>query len=134
MTITPELLLHWAQGLCNMPNADRDSALELIATPELPPDIRNFHISTDDKTHQLRHIEIEILAPGISLDALRAVLGPDRDYVRFHPNAPFDQWFPIKVSGAPCTCDVFATFPTKPSADSMSTKLMLRYGPSPAPT
>ncbi len=135
MTITPELLLRWAQGLCNTANADRAAALALLALPDPPPpDITRVKIDTDDKTQQLRYVAIDIAPPGLSLGALRAVLGPDRDYVRFHAKAPFDQWFPIKVPGAPCTCDVFATFPTKPSAESTSTQLMLRYGPSPAPT
>ena len=145
--ITPQLLHTWAQGLCKLPNAGRADAAAMLALPgpivqhtkfarvEPPPaGVVHLDIYDDPETHtKLRYIQIVLESPGLSLSALEAELGKSKTAVRFHPDSTYDQWFAITVAGAPCTCDVYATFPTEPAASSTATRLMLRYGPSPAP-
>jgi len=144
--ITADLLRRWADRLCLLARGGRtETAQQLeLASPlvhhkdhalvEPPPaGAARMRIFDDLATHTtLDFVDLELAPPGLTLADLQAQLGPGEPSVRVSPWSAHKQWFKIEVAGAPCTCDVFASFKDAPTATSRTTELMLRRNPSPA--
>ena len=145
--ITAETLHRWAERLCFMTSGGRAEAAALLevsprlvdhpdfARVEPPPEgATRLRIFDDLATHTaIDYLDVELVPPGIPLAALEARFGPGEAAVRVSATSPYKQWFRVELEGAPGTCDVFASFPQKPTATSSTTSIMLRRNPSPAP-
>ena len=145
--ITAASLRRWAEQICQLSTGGRaETATALGVTAAItahrdyalvdpvPDGAKRMRIFDDLKTHsKLDYLDLELLPPGLTLEALQAELGPGRTSVRTSPYAPHDHWFEIQVDGAPGTCDVYASLKDPPTAASTSTMFRLRRNPSPAP-
>jgi hypothetical protein len=144
--VTADTLRVWSERLCHLATGGRAAAAALLEVTAPLVDHRDFalvpppegatriRIFDDLSTHTtIDYIEVQLAPPGILLAALEATFGPGEPSVRVSATSPYKQWFRVELPGAPCTCDVFAEFPTRPSAASSTASIMLRRNPSPAP-
>lgn len=133
--IDPSTLRTWADRLCQLASGGRAEAAQAIGCalddPQLPG-VERLRIFDDLATHTtLDYLDLELAAPGLTLEELQAALGPGEPSVRVSARSPHKRRFWVTVEGAPCTCDVYATFKDEPTASSTTTAIMLRRNPSP---
>lgn len=145
--ITPSTLRTWADRICQLATGGRAEAAQAIGLTSLvehkdyalveppPAGAERLRIFDDLATHTtLDHLDLELAAPGLTLEALQAAaLGPGETSVRVSAGRAHKRRFWITVDGAPCTCDVYASFKGEPIASSTTTAITLRRNPSPAP-